>query len=219
MPPTTLSPDIVAFIGLAVLVCATGFSANAIYSILHPKRIYFRRSRLLTPAELRFFHTLQAATKNEFWIFPKVRIADLVDIHGLRTRQWWRKFAQISQKHADFVLADRKTLEVLAVIELDDNSHQTGDRRRRDALINSVFLEANIPLRRFQVNTSTARVHDVLYQTIRIRQASHNCKISFSYRPIRQTHGLGLTVRCACNLLMSGRRLPQIDQRSLLLLD
>jgi hypothetical protein len=144
-----------------LLVCFAGRS-------IRPRRIYFPRARLLSPAELQFFHTLETVVGENFWVFAKVRVADLIEVRGLYGRDWWAAFSRVSQKHVDFLVTSRKTLEVLMAIELDDRSHQMGDRQKRDDLLNAVFLQAGIPLIRFNLDYSTTHVRDALCEALRL---------------------------------------------------
>ena len=174
MPPTVFPSDPLSLISLGTIILVAIFSLHFLYRLIWPKKIYFRRYRLLSAAELRFFHALQHVAGNQYWVFTKVRVADLVDIRGLKGRQWWRSFARISQKHIDFVVAARQGLEVLAAIELDDRSHLLRDRRQRDHLVNSIFSQAGIPLLRFPVNCSTAKLRESFEETLPIpHQAVH----------------------------------------------
>ena len=52
-------------------------------------------------------------------------------------------------------------------IELDDRSHQMGDRQKRDDLLNAVFLQAGIPLIRFNLDYTTAHVRDALCEALK----------------------------------------------------
>jgi hypothetical protein len=144
-----------------LLVCFAGRS-------IRPKRIYFRRPRLLSAAELQFFHTLETVAGENFWVFPKVRVADLIEVRGLYGRDWWAAFSGVSQKHVDFVVASRQTLEVLMAIELDDCSHWMSNRQKRDELLNAVFLQAGTPLIRFNLNYSTTHVRDALCEALQM---------------------------------------------------
>lgn len=133
---------------------------------IRPRRIYFRRPRLLSAAELQFFHTLAAVVGDDFWVLAKVRVADLIDVRGLHGREWWAAFSGVSQKHVDFLLASRKHLEVLLAIELDDRSHLIGARQKRDDLVNAVFFQAGIPLIRFSLDYSPAHVRAALCEAL-----------------------------------------------------
>jgi hypothetical protein len=142
---------------------------------IRPRRIYFPRARLLSPAELQFFHTLKTVVGENFWIFAKVRVADLIEVRGLYGRDWWAAFSRVSQKHVDFLVASRKTLEVLLAIELDDRSHHMGDRQNRDDLLNAVFLQAGIPLIRFNLDYSTTHVRDALCEALQLLKEGPRC--------------------------------------------
>jgi hypothetical protein len=104
-----------------------------------------------TAAEARFLRVLDDALGEEYRVFAKLRLADLLDVRGERGAAWLRAFNQISAKHVDFVVCRRETLEVVAAVELDDRSHQAPDRQRRDAFVDRVFATAELPLVRVPV--------------------------------------------------------------------
>lgn len=73
---------------------------------------------------------------------------------GFVPQQVHRQRAKIDRKHVDFLLCDPKILRPLAGIELDDKSHQRGDRQARDEFVEHVFQAANLPLIRIPVRNS-----------------------------------------------------------------
>lgn len=104
-------------------------------------------SSLFSPAELKFLRALEKAVDKSIRIYAKVRIADVVNVKsGLDRRRFWRAFNGIACKHLDYVLCDAQTGRIMAVIELDDRSHQRPDRRRRDAFVDAVMQAAGIPI-------------------------------------------------------------------------
>lgn len=53
---------------------------------------------------------------------------------------------RIDRKHVDFVLCDRQTLAVVAIIELDDSSHKRSRAKRGDETKNKALAAAGIPM-------------------------------------------------------------------------
>jgi hypothetical protein len=108
---------------------------------------YEQRDDFLTPTELDFFKALEQAVGGRWYIFPKVRIGDLLSVaDGTQNALGW--FARVSQKHVDFILADRKSVKPILVIELDDSSHQRPDRIERDEFVDSAFNAAGLGMLR-----------------------------------------------------------------------
>ena len=107
--------------------------------------------KLFSEAEHSFFLVLkQALCDEDYEIFSKVRIADiLTPDHALSRRNWNSAFYKISSKHFDYVLCDKDTFAVLAVIELDDRSHQLNKTRARDIFIEKACETAGLKLLRF----------------------------------------------------------------------
>jgi hypothetical protein len=104
----------------------------------HSRISYEAVPALLSPAERSFFGVLQQAVSSDYLIFAKVRLADIVrPIQSPSRNGWQSAFNRITGKHVDFILCDSLHLEVLAVIELDDKTHQRFDRGTRDGLVDS----------------------------------------------------------------------------------
>lgn len=110
-----------------------------------PADFPYERAGYLSAAERSFLGALDLALGSRYRIFAKVRLADLIKTRaklGARTRQ--AAFNAISSKHADFVLCDPATLEVFAVVELDDASHGNSRQREKDRWKDSALEAAGI---------------------------------------------------------------------------
>ena len=117
--------------------------------------VYEKREGLFTQGERRFLARLDEAVGDRFRIMGKVRIADLISPRpDLAERNWKRAFYQISSKHVDFVLCDKRTLSPVCAVELDDPTHREPSRRERDTFVDGVFQSAALPLVRFPVRTT-----------------------------------------------------------------
>jgi hypothetical protein len=86
---------------------------------------------------------LQRQLPSDYFIFPKMRIADIIDAtdgYGLRYRK-----NIILPKHVDFLICNSYFNPILA-IELNGGSHNRPDRIERDNLVNDIFQVAGLPL-------------------------------------------------------------------------
>jgi hypothetical protein len=109
----------------------------------------------MSAAERQFFQVLREASGSEYDLFAQVRAADVILPERTASRRaWWKAFLKVSCKHVDFVLADPDTAYIHAAIELDDRSHDTPERKERDALLDAAFQQAGVPLLRFRVQRS-----------------------------------------------------------------
>ena len=110
---------------------------------------------LLTPAERRFFLSLRQALANDYQLFAKVRLGDILQVRrGVEGKRRYAAFGRVAAKHADFVACDPRTFAVRGVIELDDSSHRRRDRQERDRFFNAAFAAAGIPVLRVPVQRS-----------------------------------------------------------------
>ena len=108
---------------------------------------YRRRTPFLSAAERSFLGVLDQACPDPLRVLVKVRLADLIKPGGnLQGKAFYQALNRINQKHVDFVLADRRSLEPILVVELDDSSHQRADRQQRDAFLDKALAAAGIPV-------------------------------------------------------------------------
>lgn len=108
---------------------------------------YVSREFLLSEAEKHFHQSLQAAVGHQYWIYPKVRLADIVevdpDLNRSANQTAWNR---ISQKHVDFTLCDPGDFRIIAIVELDDSSHRLKDRQKRDGNVDAILNQIRIPV-------------------------------------------------------------------------
>lgn len=107
--------------------------------------IYARTPSLATQVELRFYEALRQLLAPDECVMAKVRLIDV-----LQPTSTGRAFhvakAKVIQKHLDFVICDRETLAVRYAIEINDRSHESPHRRRRDEFVEKAMKSAGIPL-------------------------------------------------------------------------
>jgi hypothetical protein len=98
---------------------------------------------LLSKRENEFYHNLIALYPNH-QIFVQVALSQLINVDRNHPECDSIR-ARYKQLVADFVLC-RQGLSVIAVIELDDRSHERADRRHADARRNKALADAGIRL-------------------------------------------------------------------------
>ena len=111
---------------------------------------YRSRDKLLTDGERRFYKTgLKPAVGNRYEISLKVSLTDVITVPA---RLWDAPAGyRIRQRHVDFVLCTKRSLRIVAAIELDDASHLTEERRAKDDFLGEALRAAGIPLIRFPI--------------------------------------------------------------------
>jgi len=108
---------------------------------------YRRCGSLFSPAERSFLGVLEQAVGNQYKVFGKVRLADILQPrYGLARSQWRKAFNRISSKHLDFVLCKRDDLSIVCALELNDKSHQQIERQNRDQFLKQACDTAHVPL-------------------------------------------------------------------------
>lgn len=116
---------IVLIIMLATLAGLSGLVRDKNKSLIVPKPI-------LTENEIEFLHRLQRALP-EYHVFPQVALGAILDATNEKGRL--AKRGKFSQKIADYVVCERMTMTILAIIELDDKTHNKRKDQERDAML------------------------------------------------------------------------------------
>ena len=108
----------------------------------------FEKERLLTSPEQVLYFRLREALP-DYCIFAQVQISQLISVKkGHDFNQW---FNRINRMSADFVVTD-KTMEIIAVIELDDRTHFRPDRMASDRKKETALISAGIEVIRCNVS-------------------------------------------------------------------
>jgi hypothetical protein len=101
---------------------------------LRPQPLRFKPKPLLTANEIEFYGRLQTALP-DFHIFPQVAFrAILRPGSGGDSPRYAAESGRIGAKHCDFLICERQSFAIIAIIELDDRSHDPDKDARRDAM-------------------------------------------------------------------------------------
>jgi very-short-patch-repair endonuclease len=120
---------------------------------------YESRRSLLTKAETTFYHALSQAVGDQYRVFSKVRMEDIIQVkRGLNRKEAYGLRSRIKSRHIDFVLCDPENLSIQVCVELDDRSHQRADRQKRDAFVNQAMEAAGVRLVRIPTSRSYEEV-------------------------------------------------------------
>lgn len=142
---------IMMILGVVIFIFLIAFfrSSNEIIELEEAK--YIKKGALFTVAERSFYGVLEQAISKEYKVFGKVRVADVLKPTSYLSKSDWQiAFNKISGKHFDYVLCDTHTLDVVAVIELDDKSHNSQKAKKRDDFINGACEGSGLKLIRFK---------------------------------------------------------------------
>ena len=107
------------------------------------------RNRLMTTAEMRFWQVLECALP-EYRVFGQVAMGALLKpVAGLSRQRWWSTYGRFSKKIVDFVVVDA-ACDVVAIVELDDRSHNLKADAARDAMLGRAgYRVVRFDVRRF----------------------------------------------------------------------
>ncbi len=135
---TLLTVATLAAIGLAGLAFMVKLK-NAKRGLDSQDAPAYKAKRLLTPNELEFLTRLEVAVP-ELRICPQVAMAAVLDPAVSRKQDaklFFKLRGAFAQKMIDFVAMDRKTGAIVAIIELDDVTHNEDKDAKRDSMLKS----------------------------------------------------------------------------------
>lgn len=126
---------IAAFIVLTVLVAAMKAAEG---------RARYKAREIMTPNEIEFFRRLNAALP-DYWIFTQVAMSALIQPDMGQGKAYMSAFGKIAQKRVDYAIYD-DYMNLVAVVELDDRTHN----KRNDAIRDAYMASAGIRTIRFE---------------------------------------------------------------------
>lgn len=103
------------------------------------------KTSLLTDAEIQLYNFMERHLHyaDRVVILPKVRLADIIEVDKRITidkEPLWK----ITNKHVDFLICKKDTLEIICVVELDDYTHDTKEAKDRDMFVMEALRVAGI---------------------------------------------------------------------------
>ena len=110
-----------------------------IFSAFRPSQsgLRFRMKPVLTENETEFFGRLLDALPN-YHVFPQVAFrAILAPCSPSRSQNYLKEFNSIGSKHCDFLVCEKGSLKVVAIVELDDRTHDRKKDMARDNITRS----------------------------------------------------------------------------------
>lgn len=113
-----------------------------------------RKSRLLPPAERNFFESLMPALSNDFYVFTRVSMTDVVaPLPSASFFEKRRLRKRLHGEYLDYVLCNKEDLSIFGIVELEnfDSSVTKKQRGKREALVNTVCKAANLRLFYFDI--------------------------------------------------------------------
>jgi hypothetical protein len=111
---------------------------------------------LLTNPESILFSQLLREIGQEYLVFAKVRLGDVIFLQNLPEDRKYHN-NQIQCKHFDFVLCHFQSQAPLLAIELNDDSHTYYSRIQSDQFKEKVCGEIGLPLLVLQVGDKNAQ--------------------------------------------------------------
>ncbi len=114
---------------------------------------YKAKPFLFSRSEHEFLIVLnEQLDSSRFLIFPKVRLADFVEVVAIKAeyQKWWNK---IKSKHVDFLIWDMQNNKIKLAIELDGRSHESDKMRERDDFVNKMYAQIGVAIKRVEVGS------------------------------------------------------------------
>jgi len=145
LAPSDLAIFLLIAVGLSLLAALAATVATGRLNIIRDllRRLatlgqpQYRARSLLTGNEIEFFRRLRRALPQEY-IFPQVALSALIEPRS-RSEKHLRDFRRISQKRVDYAIYT-SDLQLVAIVELDDRTHNRMADAQRDAFVASAGI-------------------------------------------------------------------------------
>jgi hypothetical protein len=113
--------------------------------------IYKKRSSVMNRSESAFFFELQKQLPHGYYIFPKMRIADIIEtVNG---RGYYHMRNSILPKHIDFLICDSYFKPIVA-IEVNGGYHNKPNQKEKDLIKKEIFENSGLRFETINVGTN-----------------------------------------------------------------
>lgn len=138
---------IIYIIIIAIIIGIAAAISMKISNIQKQPKETYRKKYLLTKNEYSFYQKIKPTIKeHNLKILCKIRLADLIEPEPNKNqKEWYAAFNRIKSKHIDFAIAT-EDMNIIALVELQDSTHQNSDRKERDEFINNAVTNAGYTL-------------------------------------------------------------------------
>ena len=126
---------------------------------------YNAKRYMISLNELNFFKELQKLINiMDLNLMTQVSLYSLIETKNKKYN--YEEFNKIKSKSIDFVIADKKSCRARLCIELDDTTHKTEKRIKRDEFLNELFDSVNLKLVHIKVKENYKADIELIKQTI-----------------------------------------------------
>lgn len=113
---------------------------------------YLRTPALFSDAERAFLEVLEQAVGDQYRVFGKVHVADVIAVQpGLKTSLKRIAYKRIKSRRFDFVVCSKLSMSVVCVVEMDDKNPSRKSQEARDTVLLDVCESVSLPLLRIPV--------------------------------------------------------------------
>jgi ssDNA-binding Zn-finger/Zn-ribbon topoisomerase 1 len=118
------------------------------------------RSRLLSPTEKNFFEYLADSLSDDFFIFTKVTILDVVEVSPKASKGWGRVIQnRLKTQCFDFILCKKHDLSIVGIVALENHHpNDSSDNAIRKKLITGICKSAHLKVFHFDVRQDYHRL-------------------------------------------------------------
>ena len=126
--------------------------------------MYELKKKLISKSEQGFYNAIKVSVPDGYCVFPQINLASFID----RTDD--ARFHNELFRNVDFLITNAE-YEPKIIVEINDQTHLTNERRERDEKVQKICEEAGIPILKlwtsYGVNTEyiKGRIDETLNKT------------------------------------------------------
>lgn len=135
VPSYSTTTVLSVLVGIAALVAAwlIWSELTDAWARRRPRGPYKAKS-ILTPNEIEFFNRLVSALPG-YVVLSQVAMSALIEPRTQDPKEYMRRRVKFAQKYVDFVVCEPGDLRVIAIVELDDITHDAAKDALRDEMV------------------------------------------------------------------------------------
>lgn len=121
--------------------------------VINKKTSSYCKKRIMSNEEIKFYNLLNSILENKYIIWPQINLAAVINKkNDYNYSNNYRKFQTELFRNIDFGIFDKETLDLLLLIELNDNTHNNLDRKKRDNKVKEICNKCGYNIISFWLN-------------------------------------------------------------------
>lgn len=117
---------------------------------VNKNNVWYTKKSIMTTTEIKFYNQFKEMIGDKYLIWPQINLASVITKNN--TTYYKKKYQNELYRNIDFGIFDKNSFELILLIELNDNTHNSQERRKRDENVKVICNKCGYNIITFWLN-------------------------------------------------------------------